>query len=259
MMNIKTYLDDYICLLTDLRTGLFMERKGVGASIPTPSHSEKLKELWDYKDEMISQILPYPDGSLYLQKKGQEIYDKFTEAWTMLEEMEKTSYGFSMYLGLLTNSWLNTIREKGITIGEPETKTTVIRKINKPIGGPETKAAVIRKINKSIGLKCSKVLCELLKESSYIPNDTKQEHFDYVFSGGEMPNDYKKLTWAGSDVLCVYLISELFTGVTTDWSTAREFRIKDPDKKKVNYTNNKDEKPRGHKAIDDILKKMKEA
>jgi len=94
-----------------------------------------------------------------------------------------------------------------------------------------------------------------LVTGGFIPESTDKKHFDYVFGGGGKPEGYNGLKWCKNERLCVYMVSELFTDGITDWSVAREFKIKNPAQQKVGYENNKKtSKPRNFKHIDNILK-----
>ncbi|KAA6326889.1 hypothetical protein EZS27_024066 [termite gut metagenome] len=122
---------------------------------------------------------------------------------------------------------------------------------------PQPEPADITRIHKTISDENIDILFDSLKK--YIEPCDKN-YFTFAFNGGTRPEGYNgmKIKKTLSDNLFVYLIHELFTdGSTTNWKVAHEFGIKDPDKKRNNYYNNNDSKPRGHALIDDILSQLK--
>jgi hypothetical protein len=122
---------------------------------------------------------------------------------------------------------------------------------------PPPEPAGITRTHKTISDENIDILFDNLKK--YIEPCDKN-HFTFAFNGGTQPEGYNgmKIKNTLSDTLFVYLIYELFTDdSTTDWKVAHEFGVKDPDKKRNNYYNNKNSKPRNHALIDDILSQLK--
>ncbi len=116
----------------------------------------------------------------------------------------------------------------------------------------------ILNVTKIFSIDTLLALCEELKNLNIISPTTKEDYFLYAFNGGAKPLDYSKLNvFKGKIGLFVYLISELFTnGGNTDWRVAYEFNIKNPSQVKTGYYNNKNNLPKNHEQIDNLLIKI---
>lgn len=241
-MNIKQYIDKYISLLDSLILNLKLQ-SFFAAEIPSDNHIKTLITLWEAKDDILSLLALYPGDHTYLRNITIEILNKNQDVFKLLKSVGKENSKFSWYLNLLTSEWREKICAKGIVL------------IEKVQNSKQDKSKSIISITKA------KKLHELLIKADLISKDTLLSHFTAVFCGTPKPADYNKMKWEKTDTLCVYLVSALYSdGISTDWTAAREFSIKDPDKKKANWKINKNGygKPRGYEKIDQILQEINE-
>lgn len=100
-----------------------------------------------------------------------------------------------------------------------------------------------------------KLLYNGLTTGGFLPTDTDQESFNYVF-GGSSKTDYKPLQWIKKKNLCAYLIDNLFSGDDKFWAIGEDvFNVKGLRQLKNNYLGNKtgNGKPKGYEKIDEII------
>lgn len=112
---------------------------------------------------------------------------------------------------------------------------------------------------KSYPVEQIELLFILLKVGGYIPMNTDEDSFKYVFGVEDRPTNYNGLRWIHKQKnLCVYLVSKLFTKDNlSDWRAVGEFGVKNAAQVKTNYECvNKNGKPRGAEMIDRIIDQM---
>lgn len=92
------------------------------------------------------------------------------------------------------------------------------------------------------------------------PNN--KELINYALNGGVAPDNFTDLTYKNkmTDALMCYLLYEIITSKLKlgemFWAPAYRLKIKNPDKKRERYYQNKTKKPSNYHIIDKILEKL---
>jgi hypothetical protein len=104
------------------------------------------------------------------------------------------------------------------------------------------------------------ILYDQLILKGFLSTSTDKENFKAIFEGIKLES-IKPLQWLRNSNLLAYLIDKLndngkFPDNTNFWSIAEDcFKgVKNLKQQRINYQNNKSEKPKGFSAIDNILK-----